>query len=298
MDAPPIKLRSHYERVKRNMKPLSHYFRSIEPPPENVEGKRMLARIRDLLPLKQEVSIAMPPESEMTVERTRESLNVTRVVRMALDGSLAVHRASRSLTGDRAALEIELHVTRYAAEQGFGPTVLAARIIGEGHAKLEMLLEYLKNDGSYEDFATLPETLKRAAQCGVIHCELLPEHVRHARGRGCFLIAYDPRLVHVVGASDADECLDDGVGAAVMARQLLLLYTKAMAKGDEWQRGWPVNIDAWHALRQLAKRHKPEPLTAVKMRADDPDQPGALVSPFSPCEASLESTLSQKACFF
>ena len=112
VDAPPIKLRSHYERVKRNMKPLSHYFRSIEPPPENVEGKRMLARIRDLLPLKQEVSIAMPPESEMTVERTRESLNVTRVVRMALDGSLAVHRASRSLTGDRAALEIELHVTR------------------------------------------------------------------------------------------------------------------------------------------------------------------------------------------
>ena len=116
VDAPPIKFRSHYERVKRNMKPLSHYFKAIEPPPENIEGKRMLARIRDLLPLKQDVTTAMPPESEMTVERTRESLNVTRIVRMALDGSLAVHRASRSLTGDRAALEIELHVTRYAAK--------------------------------------------------------------------------------------------------------------------------------------------------------------------------------------
>ena len=146
--------------------------------------------------------------------------------------------------------------------------------------------------------SALPETLKRAARCGVIHCELLPEHVRHARGRGCFLIDYDPRLVHVVSASDADEFLEDGVGAAVMARQLLVLSTKAMAKDDEWQRRWPVNIDAWHALRQLAKRHKPEPLTAVKTRADDPVEPGALVSPFSPCEASLDSTLSQKACFF
>ena len=131
----------------------------------------------------------------------------------------------------------------------------------------------MKDDGSYEDLAALPETLKRAARCGVIHCELLPEHVRHARGRGCFLIDYDPRLVHVVGASDADEFLEDGVGAAVMARQLLVLSTKAMAKDDEWQRRWPVNIDAWHALRQLAKRHKPGPLKAVKMRADDPDQP-------------------------
>ena len=39
-------------------------------------------------------------------------------------------------------------------------------------------MEYLKNDGTYEDLATLPDMIRRAAQCGVIHCELHQEHVR------------------------------------------------------------------------------------------------------------------------
>ena len=139
-----------------------------------------------------------------------------------------------------------------------------------------------------------------AAQCGVIHLDLQHEHVRHARGRGCFFIDYNPRLVHIVGASDANERFEEGFGAAVMARQLLVrtVSAKVATKDDQWQRTLPVNIDAWHAIRQMAKRHRPAPLEAMKMRADDPDEPGALVSPFDPCEPSLDSSVAQKVCFF
>ena len=82
-------------------------------------------------------------------------------------------RGFRAVWGDRA-------------DGGFGPDVYAAELSGEkDKAELRMLLEYLPNDGTYDDVAKLSETLKRATQCGVIHTELLQEHIRFARGRGC-----------------------------------------------------------------------------------------------------------------
>ena len=261
----------------------------------------MLQRIKKLLPLQNNISNVLPSYDEMTVEHERISLNQTQIVRMAHDGSRAVYRKSNPLAGDRETLEIELHLTRFAAEQGFGPAVYAAELCGErDKAELRMLLEYLPNDGTYEDLKTLSNTLQCVAESGLVHTELLHEHVRFARGRGCFLIDFDPRFVHVVGAYDAEESCSVDCRAAYMAQLLLLPLgeAKAATKNDVWQRALPLNIDAWHGVRQLAKLRKPIPLVAIRTPDDDLDEPGALVSPFSPMEAQLDSTLEEKICFF
>ena len=42
----------------------------------------------------------------------------------------------------------------------------------------------------------------------------------------------------------------------------------------------------------------PVPLVAIRTPDDDLDEPGALVSPFSPTEPQLDTSCAEKICFF